>query len=262
MNIKKTYRIWKSLARASIISYLSTPIDITAYFIGKAIRFAFFLIFILSIYKYRNAFAGLSTEQFAMIFIFFNIMDTLGQAFMRGAYDFPVQIKKGLFDNRLTKPYNPMLFSTFKQVDILDVLFLLPLIGLFIHYSMLIAVPSIFQVVQSVLLFVCGIISMIALHIISTALVLRIEENNNIIWIYREASAMGRFPKTIFPGWMQFSFTFLIPIFIMSYYPARALLQPLSLSYMMLLIFTSLAFMTISILLWHSSLRKYQSASS
>ncbi len=131
--MKKYYKVWKQLSSCAISSYLSNRIDSSCYFAGKIIRFAFFLLLIFSIFKFTDTMAGYGKYEVILFFLTFNLMDTLAQAFFRGIYYFKNDVRKGNFDYVISKPVNPLFYSLARMTDILDIIFLLPIISLVIY---------------------------------------------------------------------------------------------------------------------------------
>ncbi len=261
--MRKYFKIWKQLTNCAVSSYLSNRLDSFCYFLGKLVRFGFFLLLIISIFRFTNELAGYSKYEVILFFLTFNLVDVLAQAFFRGIYLFREDIRKGNFDYILTKPVNPLFYSLTRLTDILDIIFLLPIIILIIYTAFkLKIVLSILNISAYIFFVVLGVLIIVGIHIVSACITIWTVEGENFIWVYREAMTVGRFPPEILSSFMQFIFTFVMPVIIIVAFPVKAFLGILSLSWMLIALFYTFIFFMGSLWLWRISLKKYSSASS
>jgi ABC-2 type transport system permease protein len=72
----------------------------------------------------------------------------------------------------------------------------------------------------------------------------------------------GRWPVMVLPGIWRFIFTFVIPIAVMTTFPAMALLGTLEGTAALATVGGTLALLVISRLVWRGAIRSYTSASS
>jgi len=131
--MRKYFNVWKQLSICAIGSYLSNRVNIVTYGIGKIIRFAFLLIFIFSLFRFTDTFAGYSHYQVILFFLTFNLIDTIAQALFRGIYTFKDDVRKGNFDYVLSKPIHPLFYALTKMTDIIDITLLIPLVALIVR---------------------------------------------------------------------------------------------------------------------------------
>lgn len=256
-------KTWKQLASMSFSSLLSNRIDSLSYFFGKAIRFAFFGIFILSLFHFVDSIAGYSKYEVLFFFLTFNLVDVGSQFFLRGIYFLRNEVKKGQFDMVLIKPANPLFLVFTRLIDFLDLLFLIPIIGLLTYVAVLIPGSfSLFSMLGYGAFLMLSTILVLAIHIISSAVTVFTMESDNVIWLYRETMTLGRFPPTILSSGIQFIFTFIIPIIIIVAYPVKALLGELTVQHAILACIVTAFFFMFSLFIWKLSLRHYTSASS
>lgn len=261
--MSKYFRIWRQLSVNAASSYMSNRIEYGAFFLGKIIRFGFFILLILAIFNYTDSLAGYDKHQTLLFFLTFNLLDVTAQAFFRGIYLFKNDIKTGNFDYVLSKPVNSLFYSMSRLTDILDLIFLVPIIGLIIWVFPL-ALPdlSFANVFSYFIFFTLGMIIVLSLHIFAAVITIISIENENVIWVYREAMAIGRFPPEIFSPTVQAFFTYVIPIIIICAFPVKAFLGILSVKMMVLAVVITLIFMLASLMLWKVALKRYSSASS
>jgi ABC-2 type transport system permease protein len=190
-------------------------------------------------------------------------MDVLGQAFFRGIYGFQGLVRSGGFDYILSKPVSPLFYCLTRSTDVLDLLFLIPIIALiaFTITKVPIAVSAA-HILLYVLFIILGMIIVLGLHIITACISIRTLESENVIWLYRETMTLGRFPPEIFSPFIQAIFTFVFPIIIIVAFPTKILLGLLQWHWILFTIIYTVIFFTISLWLWDNSLKHYSSASS
>lgn len=261
--MKKYFKIWRQLSLNAINSYLANRLSSVAFLIGKFVRFGFFLLLIISIFKFTNNWAGYSKYEVILFFLTFNLLDVLGQAFLRGIYLFKDDINRGHFDYIISKPVNSLFFSLSRLTDILDIIFLFPIILLIIYtVSKLPFAVMVTNVLAYLFFILISLLIILALHIISACITIFTKEGENFIWLYRESISVGRFPPEIFSPAMQFLFTFIMPVIVIVAFPAKALLGILSWQGAVFALIYALVFFSLSLLLWKISLKHYASASS
>lgn len=261
--MRRYFRIWKRFTLIAFSNTLSSSIDATGFFLGKIIRYAFFVVMIYSLFHFSNSLGGYGKYGVLFIFSTFHVVDISTQIFFRGLYDLPEQVQKGNIDFALVKPMNPLFFALFRYADILDILFMIPILGVLIFsITKMNITPTFENVSLYVVLLFFGILISTAFHILAAAFTLFFSENRGIIWLYRETTTFPRFPQEIFNGIVSTIFTYVIPVFIMFSYPARVFLGTLTPQRTALAIIYSIIFFSFSIFLWKLSLKKYTSPSS
>lgn len=261
--MKRLFRIWKKYFTLATNTFFSNRIDSAGYFLGKSIRFVFFLALIISIYQFGGSIGGYNKFEVLFFFVSFNIVDEVPQIAFRGIYDFPQQVRRGDFDFFLTKPLSPLFQSLFQRPDILDIIFMIPVLVLYfwslsnLSYSFTAGQAGLY-----VVFLVFGLLIAASFHVVSAAISVMVVENAGFIWLYRDGLTVGRFPQEMFKGGLRFLFTYIIPVFIMVSYPVKALLGILELKYMIIgaLYVVVLGFVSYGI--WKFALKRYSSASS
>ncbi|MFA5925679.1 MAG: ABC-2 family transporter protein [Parcubacteria group bacterium] len=261
--MRKYLRVWKQLVILAFGSYISNRMEYGSYFLGKIVRFGFFLLMIVAIFSHTQNIVGYSKYQVIIFFLTAFFMDSLGQAFFRGIYLFRQDVQRANFDYVLVKPVNPLFLTLTRMTDLLDITLLAPLIVLIAYSLSKLGVLGNPAAVLGYLLFVAiGFVIVASLHIISAALTVWTMESEVFIWFYRTATFAALFPPEIFSHPIQLLFTFIIPIVIIVAVPAKAVLGMLTLKMVLIAFAVAFVFLFGSLLLWKASLKQYSSASS
>lgn len=261
--MRKYFRVWRQLVILAFGSYVSNRMEYGSYFLGKIVRFSFFLLMVLAIFSHTQNIAGYTKYQVVVFFLTAFFMDSLGQAFFRGIYLFRQDVQRANFDYVLVKPVNPLFFILTRMTDLLDIILLAPLVALIVYtFSKLGVLGNPVVIVFYVLFVALGFIVVASLHIISAALTVWTMESEVFIWFYRTATFAALFPPEIFSHPIQLFFTFIIPIVIVVAVPAKALLGILSFQTALVALAVAIVFLVGSLLLWRTSMKHYSSASS
>lgn len=261
--MKKYPRIWLQLLKNSFASTLSNRIDSASYFIGKLIRFAFFWLLIVSIFRITETFAGYDKYQVLFFFLTFNLVDLIGQIFFRGIYLFSSEVRKGSFDFSLVKPVSSLFLAMSRLIDLLDIICLVPILGLMaytlLHLPITITVTGL-SLYGFFIILASGIT--LSFHVIIAAATIWSFENEHFIWLYRETMTLGRLPPDILPATLQLVLTYIVPIVIMVAYPVNGLFGIIHTKEVLMAIGITTTFLCLSLIIWNRALRTYSSASS
>lgn len=229
------------------------------FLIGKAIRVAFMFIFFAVIFSRTQVIKGYTLNQVLLFYITYNIIDTLSQILYREVYRFRPLVVSGGFDGVLLKPFHPFVKILFGGIDFLDVLLVIPYIGMAIFLYIGMGAFSFLHLTLYGILILNSMMMATAFHIIVLGLGIVTTEVDHTIMIYRDISSMGRFPMEIYKEPVRGFFTFIIPVGIMMTVPSQALLGILSPSVAVFSFLVSLVMLVVAMKFWGFALRRYQS---
>lgn len=84
---------------------------------------------------------------------------------------------------------------------------------------------------------------------------------DNILVIFQDLYVAGRWPVTIYPGWLRWPLTFLVPVTVATTIPAQALLGQLSWSLLLPVLLLTPCALALVRWFWRRGLRHYSGAS-
>ncbi|HEY3991836.1 MAG TPA: ABC-2 family transporter protein [Ktedonobacteraceae bacterium] len=84
---------------------------------------------------------------------------------------------------------------------------------------------------------------------------------DNILVIFQDLYVAGRWPTTIYPGWLRWSLTFLVPVTVATTIPTQALLGQLSWPLLLLVLLLTPCALILARWCWKRGLRQYTGAS-
>ncbi len=261
--MKKYFRVWKQIAIMNFESQYGTGsrLNTTLLISGKLIRLIFVLTFLVFLLSHTKTLAGYNLYQTLLFFMTFNLIDVVAQFFFRGIYVTRNLVREGYFDTVLVKPINPLFRLASHMIDFLDLLFLVPIIGILIYVISKIGNITLYGILGYLFLCFLGLIIAMAIHIAIASLAVATQEIDNEIWIYRDLMTMGRFPIDIYSAPIQFVLTFVVPVGVMISFPSKALIGNLNFEWIFVSIAITCLFLFFSIVFWRWSLRQYSSIS-
>lgn len=259
---KKYFRIWKILTLASFSISLVSRFGAILFFLGKTLRFIFFLLFLLILTGKTQVVAGYNLWQVVFFFMTFNLVDLTSQLFLREVYRLRPLVVSGNFDLVLVKPVNPLFRVLAGGADLLDLFTLFPLVAFLIYAAIKMGGLDILGIIVYLLLLGNAFLIALALHTIVAAIGVLTTEVDNTIMLYRDLSSMARIPVDIYREPIRSFLTFVIPVGVMITFPAKALMGLLSIQFILISLILGVGLFFLGLGLWHFSLRRYSSASS
>jgi ABC-2 type transport system permease protein len=177
--------------------------------------------------------------------------------------DLVEKIRSGSFDYVLLKPVDAQATISASRYEPWKVFDLAGAVGVIIYAFLLRGQPpSAADVLLGILLFGAGVLATYALWILCAAASFWVVRLDNLMYLLGSIFDTARWPVDVFPGVWRFLFTFVIPIGIMTTYPAKALLGSLDATTALATAGGTLALLLISRLVWRTAIRSYTSASS
>src|SRR5689334_12379638 len=129
MKLKKYLKLWWILCLCSFRTQMSNSLASSGYLIGKLVRFGFFLAYLLAIFHHLPGLKGYDMPSVVLFFMTFNLIDVGAQFLFRGLYGVKTLIDEGDFDKILTQPAHVLFRISSMGVDLLDLLTLIPILG-------------------------------------------------------------------------------------------------------------------------------------
>lgn len=261
--IKTYYTVWSITASNAVQETFVNRWSNLLFFLGKAIRLGMSLVVLLLIKNVTKGFGHYTTDQMVIFFLTYQFIDIVAQIFYRGVYMFGNQVRRGEFDQYLSKPINPLFRALTGSPDINDVIFLIPnLVISAIIISNLNIVITLHSALLYFILLINSFLIATALHIVVLTIGVITTEVDGVIWMYRDLIRLGQFPISIYQEPLRFILFFIIPIGFMITIPAEVLLNTTPTFSILITTFIGVSSFFISLKLWGWALKQYSSASS
>jgi len=225
---------------------------------------AWSLVPILVVFSGRAGVAGWSFEEALVVIGWFTVMKGVLEGAVNPSLASVVEhIRKGTLDFVLLKPADAQfLVSTarFMPWRLVDVLAGLAIFG--VAFARLGRWPSPGAVAAALAMLLCAALILYSLWILVISAAFHVVKIDNLSYLFSSIFDAARWPVTVFQGLWRLLFTFVIPLALMTTFPALALLGKLSAALALQALAGALVFAALARLVWTRSIARYTSASS
>jgi len=260
--MNKYLRLLKKTFSMELSSELAYKINFIIKSLGLIILDLIGPIIMLLIYTISSGIPGWRFEEFILFHGTFVFVIGLSHSLF---FVFPLQVienvRNGTFDKFLLKPFNPLLYLTFSSVDIEG--FAEVFVGLALVLWAIIKLNIIifsFNMMGYILLIIMALIFLYSLMVLISSLAFLFVKSFGLFDLLFKILDVGRYPMNIYGFEMKLIFTFILPIAVISFYPASVLLGTLSFLSLVEILTPVIVFLIFSIVMWNFAIKKYTSS--
>lgn len=215
------------------------------------------------VFTYTDTLGGWNADQLvALVGVYILVGGVIGLVIQPSLETFIESVRDGTLDFQLTKPEDAQLLVSIQTVDIWEALNLAMGGGV-----MAVALRRLGEAIGptqaatfGVLLLAGGLI-VYAFWLILATLSFWFVRVENILVIFQSVYEAGRWPVSIYPGWLRFGLTFLVPVTFAVTVPAEALTGRISTPTALLATGLAAALLVVSRSFWRFGVRRYSGAS-
>jgi len=222
------------------------------------------LVPIAVVYGRRSSIAGWSFEESLVVIGWFMVMKSILEGAVNPSLTNVVEhIRKGTLDFVLLKPADAQfLVSTTKFAPWRIADAIAGVVIFVIAFHRLGRAPSPGAVGAAALLLGCAALTLYSLWILVISAAFFVVKIDNLSFLFVSIFDAARWPVDVFRGMLRAFFTVVVPLAVMTTFPARALLGTLSPLHALLALCGAVAFALFARLVWSRSIGHYTSASS
>jgi len=219
---------------------------------------------LIVLYRGRTAVAGWDAPSALVVIAYFmGVRAVLEGIVSPSIVGLVEQIRSGAFDYVLLKPADAQLLVSAARFEPWKIFDVLGAIGLVIYaFVQRGEPPTVSDALLGAALFIAGVLAMYSLWILCAAASFWVVRLDNLTYLLGAIFDTARWPVQVFRGVWRIVFTFVIPVAVMTTFPAMALLGRLDTTTALGTIGGTLALLVISRLTWRIAIRSYTSASS
>lgn len=166
-------------------------------------------------------------------------------------------VREGNFEMSLLMPVDTMFLLMAKNFSIDAIGLLLGGLTIFIISLIHIGIPTLLMWLQFLAMFIIGLMVMMGIALMMAATSFKWVGNSRIPEIFDSVRSFGKYPQSIFPKTVLVISSYLIPVAMIGFFPAAALMGRGNYA-MLLAIIPCVLFLTLGILLYRSMVRLYQ----
>ena len=222
------------------------------------------LVPLLILYDVRHEVAGWNFPSALLVIAWF----TLLRGLMEGAINPSLigvveKIRSGEFDYLLLKPADAQFLVSTTRFEPWKVVDMVGGLGLALAaFIMLGKPPAPGDVLVGIVLLLAAAMVLYSLWILIVSASFWVIRLDNLAYLFSAVFDAARWPIQVFRGVWRFLFTVIIPLALMTTYPAMAMLGKLEARTAIAALGGALLFAAVSRLLWRAAIRSYTSASS
>jgi ABC-2 type transport system permease protein len=216
------------------------------------------------VYRGRQSIAGWSFGEALLVIGWFTLLQGILEGAINPSLTGVVEhIRKGTLDFVLLKPADAQFlvstarFLPWRAINVLAGL------GLFAYsFHLMGRLPSLLGSLASLVLLGTSVLLLYSLWILTVSAAFYVVRVDNLTYFFTSIFDAARWPASVFRGVLAFVFTFVIPLAVMTTFPAQAMLGRLPWMSLVWAVVGSLLFAFLSRRVWLLSIGRYTSASS
>jgi len=212
----------------------------------------------------RPPVAGWSYEQVLVVVGWFTLLKAVLDGAVNPSLTAVVEhIRKGTLDFVLMKPADAQFLVSTAKFEPWRVADLLAGAGILVWaFHLMGTTPRALHMLVSAALLAVAVAVLYSIWIVVVAAAFWVVRLDNLSYLLSSLLDFGRWPVSIFKGFVRFLFTFIIPIALMTTYPAEALLGRLAARTAAFGVLGSIGFALVGRWVWTRAIGRYTSASS
>ncbi len=262
--MRRYLRVLATQLRISVASAMAYRANFVIEGLGSGAWLALTLLPLFVVYRARPTVNGWDAPSALIVMAYFSALRALLEGVVSPSLvDLVERIRSGSFDYVLLKPVDAQAMVSASRYEPWKVFDLVGAIGLAVYAFVLRgSAPSVAHLAAGLGLFVAGALAMYSLWIACAAAAFWVGRLDNLIYLLGAIFDTARWPVQLFPGLWRLVFTFVIPVAIMTTFPAMALLGSLDGETALATIAGAVAMFALSRVIWRAAIASYTSASS
>ncbi len=215
------------------------------------------------IFTYTNTLGGWSPDEvLALVGVYTLVGGVIGLIIYPGMELFIESVRDGMLDFTLVKPADAQLLITVHQVDIWKLIDIGLGLGVLVYaLARLGERVGLAQAAFLIGMLVVGGLIIYSFWLILATLSFYFVRVENILEIFRSMYEAGRWPVSLYPGWLRFILSFIIPVAFVTTVPVEALTGKLTPDTLAIAAVLAIMLLVVSRLFWRIGLRQYSGTS-
>lgn len=260
----KSLKLIALFCKLGVLNELQYRSNFFLHLFEAAMSFATGMVVLWSVFTRTNSIAGWTWSELMIVLgLWFMVKGIVNAMIAPSIRMFMNDIWQGSLDQLLTKPANHRLlavsrkFLIFFCIDLVVGAIMIAIAVPRIPYS-----PTWSDIGAVILSLVAGATLIYSFWLILGTLALWATKLENIMLVFYSVFEAGRWPAGLYPGWLRYSMTFLVPIAIAITTPAEALVGRLSSGFLLVAVISAIVSYAFSRWFFDFGLRyKYSGAS-
>jgi len=257
------FRLLSAFFRVSVMGELAYRINFFWQLFQSILSLVISLAGLAVIFSYTDTLGGWRpSEILVLVGVYFLVGGMIGLIIQPGMEQLIESVRDGTLDFTLTKPEDAQLIVSIKRVDIWRLIDIM--LGLAVLIAALIWMGEqvgIWQAGSFILMLIAGAVIVYSFFLILATLSFWFVRVENILVIFQSMYEAGRWPVSLYPGWLRYGLTFVIPVAFATTIPAEALTARLTWETLLGAVGLAVGLFAVSRLFWRVGLRHYSGTS-
>ena len=215
------------------------------------------------IFSYTNTLGGWRPDEvLALVGVYFLVGGMIGLVIQPAMEQLIESVRNGTLDFALTKPEDAQLIISIRRVEIWKLIDIV--MGFAVLATALVRLGEKVgggQAAVFILMLLAGAVIIYSFWLILATLSFWFVRVENILVIFQSVYEAGRWPISLYPGWLRYGLTFIVPVAFATAVPAEALTGRLNWETLVGAVGLAAALFVVSRLFWQVGLRRYSGTS-
>ncbi len=249
--------------RVSVLGELAYRANFFMQLFESLLELAASLATLAVVFSYTDTLGGWRPDEvLALVGVYFLAGGVIGLVIQPGMEQFIESVRDGTLDFTLTKPEDAQLLISIQRVEIWQLIDIV--LGLGVLGTALVRLGETvgaFEAAEFATMLLAGAVIIYSFWLILATLSFWFVRVENILEIFRSMYEAGRWPVSLYPGWLRFGLTFIVPVAFATTVPAEALTGRLTLETLLGAVVLAALLFTVSRVVWRIGLRHYSGTS-
>ncbi len=258
-----TLRLFFVFFRVSVLNETAYRVNFFIQLFQSLLELGTALAGLAVIFSYTTALGGWSPdEMLALVGVYFLVGGLISLVIQPGMSALIDSVRDGTLDFTLTKPEDSQLLVSIQRVAIWSLIDLLMGFGVLITAMVRLGEKvGAGQAAGFAGMLLSGGVIVYSFWLILASLSFWFVRVENLLEVFRSMYEAGRWPVSLYPGWMRFALTFIVPVAFATTIPAEALTGRLGSGTLLVALGVAAVLFILARLVWKLGLRRYSGAS-
>jgi ABC-2 type transport system permease protein len=215
------------------------------------------------VFSYTQTLGGwLPDEVLALVGVYFLIGGVIGFVIQPSMERLIESVREGTLDFTLTKPEDAQLLVSIQRMALWSLVDIV--LGIGVLAVALVRLGESVGALEAAAfagMLLAGAVIVYSFWVVLATLSFWFVRVENILVIFQSMYEAGRWPVSLYPGWLRFGLTFIVPVAFATTVPAEALTGRLSWQTLVVAFGLAAGLLMVSRLFWKAGLRHYSGAS-
>ena len=256
-------RLFGAFFRVSVMGELAYRVNFFWQLFQSLLSLGISLAGLAVIFSYTDTLGGWRPDEvLALVGVYFLVGGMIGLVIQPGMEQLIESVRDGTLDFTLTKPEDAQLIVSIQRVEIWKLIDIV--LGLAVLATALIRLGEKvggWQAAAFILMLLAGAVIIYSFFLILATLSFWFVRVENILVIFQSMYEAGRWPVSLYPGWLRYGLTFVVPVAFATTVPAEALTGRLNWETLLGAVMLAVVLFTVSRVFWRVGLRHYSGTS-